>query len=342
MFKSARIKLTIWYLLIIMAITLLFSSFVYVGFSNSTRRALNFQKGRIEREMRMRSEGFVPPRLQDPINEETLADLRQALLLTLGSINLTIFAVSGVLGYILAGKTLKPIENMVEKQNRFVSDAAHELRTPLTAMKTELEVTNRNKNLTVSEAKVAIESTIEEIDRLTQLSNFLLKESQYKTHKAAEEDEEIEISEVINTSIKKLTPRAKSKSIMVNAKLEETQIKGNKSRLAELITILLDNAIKYGKENGQVNITTKKLRNNLEIKVEDNGNGIHKKDLPYIFDRFYRAENSRTKNKDVNEAEDGFGLGLSIAKEIVTLHKGTITAESTINKGTTITINLPL
>lgn len=339
MFKSARIKLTMWYLLIIMSITLLFSSFVYIGFSNSTRRALEFQKGRIEREMRMRGEGFVPQRFQDPINEDTLADLRHALLITLGSINLAILVVAGILGYVLAGKTLKPIEKMVEKQNRFVSDAAHELRTPLTAMKTELEVTNRSKNLTVNEAKKAIESTIEEIDRLTQLSNFLLKESRYKTLNSKEDMETVDVSEVIKTSINKLTPRAQGKKIKVKTNLEQIQIKGNKSRLTELITILVDNAIKYGKESGYLSVTTQKQKNFVEIKVEDDGNGIHKKDLPYIFDRFYRAETSRTKS---NEAEDGFGLGLAIAKEIVAQHKGTITAESTINKGTIITINLPL
>ena len=101
--------------------------------------------------------------------------------------------------------------------------------------------------------------------------------------------------------------------------------------------IFLDNAIKYTPKKGTITIGGKKERNNIKIEIKDTGIGIDKKDLPFIFDRFYRADKSRTK-----KSVPGFGLGLSLAKKIITLHKGQISVKSKRQKGTTFAVKLPL
>ena len=105
----------------------------------------------------------------------------------------------------------------------------------------------------------------------------------------------------------------------------------------KLITILVDNAIKYTPKGGKITISSKKVGKWLEIKVKDTGSGISKEDLPHIFERFYRANSSRSKTDT-----DGFGLGLSIAKHFVEAHGGSIKAESEMGKGTCISFTIPI
>ena len=143
MFKTTKLKLTAWYLCIIMAITFSFSSVVYLGVVRATQRALISQKRRIEHEFR-RTQKF---------DEETFIEIREKTLAFLAFINLIILVLSGGLGYLLAERTLKPIEQMINKQKRFVSDATHELKTPITAMKADIEVTLRNKKLNIEDLR---------------------------------------------------------------------------------------------------------------------------------------------------------------------------------------------
>src|SRR4030042_6455251 len=169
MFHSARIKLTLWYLLIIMAISVLFSLIIYRVQSNEPERVLLRQRTLIERGGFLRP-GFGPPELEPEILEEA----RRRLMLNLILINLGVLIISGGAAYFLAGRTLEPIEKALENQKRFVADASHELRTPLTTMKTELEVNLRSKGL-VEEAKKILESNLEEVDKLGYLSDKLLR-----------------------------------------------------------------------------------------------------------------------------------------------------------------------
>ena len=159
MFTSARIKLTIWYVLAIMLISVLFSIAFY---SAATREFRRFAGVRQLREENLQIEPSIPPSL--PANmirdvEETEARLKIILILLNGGI--FIFAVGS--GYFLSGRTLKPIKEMVDEQNRFITDASHELRTPLTAIRSETEVGLRDKNLNLKEAKSLLESNLEEV-----------------------------------------------------------------------------------------------------------------------------------------------------------------------------------
>ena len=231
---------------------------------------------------------------------------------------------------------MKPIEEMVEKQKKFTADAAHELKTPLTAMKTDLEVNLRDKNLDLKKAKTVLESTINDIDSLTLLTNSLILQSKYQNYKNGKKDP-INLKESAQNVIAKLEPATREKKIKINLDADEIKIQGDENFVRELLTILVDNAIKFGKNEGKIEISIKAKNNYAQISVKDNGIGIDEKDIPYIFDRFYKADASRSKNE-----APGFGLGLSIAKEIVEAHKGKIFVKSKKDTGTEFLIKLPL
>jgi signal transduction histidine kinase len=130
---------------------------------------------------------------------------------------------------------------------------------------------------------------------------------------------------------------ASQKLITVVNQVEDFQIVGDKASLVELLVILIDNAIKYSEPKTTIKLTTRKSNQFVSLAVTDHGQGIKASDLPHIFDRFYRADFSRSKTKT-----NGYGLGLSIAKKIVDAHGGKIEAKSTLGKGSTFVVRLPL
>lgn len=335
MFQSARFKLTAWYLLLIILISTLFSIVIYFGINSELRRLERFQQRRLERDY-----GNSPaplfqhrPILDHELIEETDYRLKLVLLL----VNLGIFVLSGGAAYFLSGRTLKPIKNMVDEQNRFITDSSHELRTPLTSLRSELEVNLRSKNISPNETKKILRSNLEEVMNLQKLTDNLMELAQYQKRNGDLSMSEISLLDVINKVCRKFTPVAFKNKIRIINKVQDCNIVGDKPALSELFTILLDNALKYSDKNTKINLSSIKEKNVVSISVADEGMGIEKKDLPYIFDRFYRAEKSRSKEKVT-----GYGLGLSIAKKIVELHKGTIKAESVPLKGSKFTVVLPL
>jgi len=330
MFKNARLKLTAWYLVIIMFVSIAFSLVIYRGLMSEVHRFSRMQRLRIER--------VLPPNPTQPFftDEDLITEIQQRIIFGLGIINIIIFLTSGALGYFLAGKTLRPIQEMVEEQNRFISDASHELRTPLTALKSSLEVNLRDKNLTIEDAKKTMSESIKDVNDLQRLSDSLLNLSQYQKPFSPSDIKNISLNVCINEAVKKVRPLAKQKQITFEKNVEKINIKGIKDDLINLFVIILDNAIKYSTKKTSIKIYAKKINNQIIINIKDQGVGIEKKDLPFIFDRFFRADQSRSKEK-VN----GYGLGLSIAKKIVLNHHGKISVTSQIDKGSIFIINFP-
>jgi signal transduction histidine kinase len=334
MFQSARITLTTWYLLIIMAISFLFSGFIYTSVNSEFQRLEqidDFIQSRMD-------QGLPIPRslFNSHVEPEMITDARTRVITTLGVLNMMILLISGGAGYFLAGRTLRPISDMVDELSRFVSDASHELRTPLTALRSEIEVNLANKNLQLSDAKKVIESNLEEVVKLQSLSDNLLELTQYEKSQNRSKFTIFSLPEVLEETVKMVQPIAKRKKITISSEVVAVSLFGSRTHLRELFTILLDNAIKYSSEKSTVLVTGKTTGNMAVIAVKDEGIGIDKEDLPHIFDRFYRADQSRSKTTE------GFGLGLSIAKKIVDLHKGTISVKSKTDEGTTVIIHLPL
>lgn len=338
LFESARFKLTAWYLLIIMAISILFSLIIYEGVNSEFVQFERLQQIREERmELGLpplRISRYVPPSLMNPA---VIAEARNRLISRLVFINVGILIFAGAAGYFLAGRTLKPIVEMVDEQNRFITDASHELRTPLTALRSEIEVGLMNKNLTLKEAHHLIQSNLEEVVALQTLSESLLELTQYQNNNERELFESIELEEVMTEAIVKVNSLAKRKKIFIENSVKGMVVRGSKDRLRELFVILLDNAIKYSPHKSTVSISGKINRRFHTIMVQDSGIGIDVKDIPHVFDRFYRADTSRSKTNT-----DGYGLGLSIAKKIVEIHNGTINVKSTVNKGSTFIVMLPI
>jgi two-component system, OmpR family, sensor histidine kinase CiaH len=334
MFQKARIKLTAWYLLIIMLISIIFSMVIYSGINGELGRFERLQELRLRREHQLMISAPLPPEIHG-LDRESIAAARMRLTLTLIFINVGIFAVAGFSGYFLAGRTLNPIKKMVDEQNRFITDASHELRTPLTSLKTSIEVNLRNKNITLDQAKELIKSNLEDVENLQVLSDGLIHLAQYQEPNGNIIFENISTKDIIDDAIGKVNAIAEDNKIQINSKIEKLNFEGDRKSLTELLVILLDNSIKYSKKNSSIKINVTEVSGKTVISVSDEGIGIDDKDLPNIFNRFYRAEKSRSK-KNV----PGYGLGLSIAKKIVEIHNGLINVKSEKGKGTTFTVTL--
>ena len=344
MFHSARLKLTAWYLLIIMCISVMFSVVIYTYLINEVQRFDAAQRYKMERRIAEHQRDcialygqfchIIPT--QAALNDELLVEAKKRILFLLGGVNTTILVLSGAFGYMLAGRTLKPIKEMMDEQNRFVSDASHELRTPLTSLKSSFEVYLRSRRTTLKESNQLVKESLEEVNKMQALSESMLQLAQYQKPNGHMQFELVELQQIIKEAEKRLEPIARQKKIAVHTALEEVSVYGNKYSLVDLIVILLDNAIKYSPSGSTIIMKTKKADNQGVISVVDQGIGIEEKDRIQIFDRFYRADSARSKN-----ASGGYGLGLSIAKKIVDIHKGSIDIASEIGKGTTFTIRLP-
>ena len=327
MFRTTRIKLTLWYMLISCLVSVLFSYVIFVGVN---RELVRFE--RLQR-VRLQEWGWRGP---EP-DLEIVNHARYRLVVALGIITAGISALAGLGGYILAGQTLAPIAEVVEKQRRFVADASHELRTPLTSLKSETEVALRDKNLNLAEAKKLMESNLEEINRLQTLSDNLIKLSRFQGVTDALILEQIEAAEVAGEAIKKVAGIASAREIKINSDIKNFGLVANKNSLVELLVILLENAVKYSMPKSEITISAKKTNGQAVWEVCDRGSGIARADLEHVFERFYRGDKSRTKSDT-----HGYGLGLSIASEIVSKHGGTIGVKSQVGRGSTFTVRLPV
>lgn len=334
MFRNARITLTLWYLLIIMTISIAFSVFIYTGSNHEFDRILRIQRFRIEHPVNLDSRNVFWQQLPGPLESADVEDAKSRVLISLIGINTIILLVSSLLGYFLAGLTLKPIKKMVEEQNQFVTDASHELRTPLTSLRTEIEVALRSKTLSLTDAKKLLESNLEDVVALQTLSDRLLELSSEQDTMSLEN---VSLREAMSSAIKTISSVAKTKKITIKSNVQDVHIKGIFSSAVEVFVIILDNAIKYSPSKSAIRIYTEKDNSMVSVVVQDKGVGISKEDLPHLFDRFYRANKSRSKS-DV----PGYGLGLPIAKKIMKIHNGTITITSNQKKGTTALIKFQI
>ena len=205
MFQKARIKLTAWYLLIIMLVSTSFSMVIF--------RVLTSELDRIERVARIRIEHRLP---QPPVFLDTdlVQETKRRLLLRLVAINVLIVTGSAVAGYFLAGRTLTPIADMVDEQNRFITDASHELRTPLTSLKSEIEVNLRDKELSLVQAKALLTSNLEDVNSLQVLSDGLIRLTHYSA-KGGSDVTDVSLDGIAREAIRKLTNAAKEKQMTI-------------------------------------------------------------------------------------------------------------------------------
>lgn len=331
MFRSAVFKLTAWYVGALLLVCLLFSLPMYSVASTRLRQGAERQTA-VVRDL---PDPLVPDRivrLLERQRESQLADDRHQLLLTLFFINSVIIGAGGIASYWFARRTLQPLEAAHAAQTRFTADASHELRTPLAIMQTEIEVALRSKNLPLSEAKEILASNLEEVARLRQLSDQLLG----LTRSDAEAISLVKtnLTKLIRDQMKTLSKRY---SIPIPVVAEQAvYVEADKLLIAQVLGILAENAVTYsGLKNPELKVVVTLADNTVSIDVSNKGAVIAKKDLVHLFDRFYRGIEATKFNPK------GHGLGLSLAKDIVTRHGGTIEVISSAKDGTQFTISLP-
>ena len=325
MFEKARIKLTTWYLGIIMLISIMFSVVIYRGVNAELTRMSNRQSLRIEREF----QGFVPNiRLDQEILEESRVRLVRLLFL----VNCVILGISGLGGYYLAGKTLSPIEEMLKRQEEFVANASHDLKTPITAMRSNLEVTLREKNISRKGLVQTIEDNLSDVVKLQNLSENLLTLSTKNISVLKVES----LNKIISLATSEVAPLAKKKQITIdqNSLKSDITVMADANRLQRALVALVDNAIKYSREKNVIKIDIVKKKKVVSVAVIDRGMGIAGDELERVTSRVYRADNSRHSS--------GHGLGLSIASQIIVEHGSELKIASKINHGTTVSFDLNL
>lgn len=270
------------------------------------------------------------------IVDPEVASLRDLLIIIVSGL------VSGMLiivlaGYYLARRSMVPIQASWEKQQQFVADASHELRTPLAVVKSNAELILRHPNHTVEEESIRVTNIIREVRRMTKLVADLLTLARSDANQLELNFGSVSVNELVEIISEQFIPLAEMEGLVLKVQLaEQLELMADKERLHQLLVILLDNAIKYTPPPGEILLTGIRQGNNLIITVEDTGQGIPTEDLPHVFDRFYRSDKARSREKG------GTGLGLSIAKWIVEQHGGRISADSKPGAGTKFSIVLPL
>ncbi len=333
-FKPVYLKLTCFYVLVVMLISIAFSVVIYQLSSQEIDRSLDRQNSFLRQNPM--SNVFLQFDQLDNMRQEQQKISNHNLIINLIYFNLLILVLASVASYFFARKTLSPVKEALDAQNRFTADASHELRTPLAAMKTEIEVNLRDPKFNFLKSKELLKSNLEEIDRLENLSEALLKLASCQDSKQALKDR-VSLEEIIVEAYSKVESLAQEKGIAFDNDLKNIFISGDRDSLVELFVILVENAIKYSPKKSKIFIAIKEEKHNALVSIKDQGMGIKSSDLPHIFERFYRADTSRNKEK-----VDGYGLGLSIAKEIIGMHKGSINISSKLSAGTTFTIKFPL
>lgn len=278
-----------------------------------------------------------PPHMMNTPSISDLEQLKERLKITLIIINGVIVATSGVASYFLASRTLKPIKQMVDEQQEFISSASHELRTPIAVLRAEMETSLMEKHITDAQARALIKSNLEEVSSMQYLVNNLLKITKLHNgnHELQLTKKELVLSEILETTFTRLQTLADPKKISISTSVPDIKIIADEESIRELFTIIIDNAIKYSRPSSTIQIKAHQEQHMAHITITDTGIGIPPQDIPHIFERFYRSDKSRSQT-------EGFGLGLPIAQKIVEQHHGKIFITSKVGKGTTVHIDLPI
>jgi signal transduction histidine kinase len=251
-------------------------------------------------------------------------------------LNVAVLLIGAFISYVLARRTLEPIEQALDAQSRFASDASHELRTPLAAIQTENEVALRNPKLNLTRAKELLASNLEEAGRMRALSDGLLRLARNGSEML--ELSPIVLHDAVATATQQVQRLADSGRHAIEDKTaKQAIVLSDHDSLSQLLSILLENAIRYSPAGSAVTIKSKSENKELLVSVVDRGAGINEEDQEHIFERFYRADSSRSKQN-----VEGHGLGLALAAQLAEQLDSRIDVDSAPGKGSTFTIRLTL
>lgn len=258
-----------------------------------------------------------------------ISNFRTVLVTTI-SVSLLGLAAVFVLVVIFSRMVFRPVEESIQKQKRFITDASHELKTPLTIIDANTEVMEME-----SGESQWTKSTRKQIQRLSGLVQQLVTLSRLDEEKGLEEKCEFNLSEAVSECVQPYESLAQTREKNLTLNIEEDiTYTGDERSIRQLAGILMDNAVKYSSENGNITLTLKKKGKKIFLEVYNDADDLPQGKQDVLFERFYRLDSSR------NSGTGGSGIGLSVAKAIVQAHKGKITAENKNGRGLTITVIL--
>ena len=321
-FTSATIKLAGWYLLILMVVSLLFSSIIF----QVARSEVDAQ---IHKIIIQRGNDFPSIDLSERMDIST-----RNLLISLGYINLIVLLAGGACSYLLARITLRPIETAHKAQSRFVSNASHQLRTPLAIMRGELEAVE--DGLQPLDQRV-VQSLQSEVGILSKLVDDIHMLSMTEVAPLAYHWEQVDVVELLDATLSSWQERLAVRGLSLKrvGVIDRMLVSGDPNRLRQVFQNLLENAVRYVDQGGTVQVGCQAGSPGVIIDFDDSGPGMPPEDYPRLFDRFYRREASR------NRATGGSGLGLAICRGIVEAHGGRIMAQASPLGGLRVRIELP-
>ena len=231
-------------------------------------------------------------------------------------------------------RMLASLEDSLQRERRFTSDASHELRTPVAVIRAYAESLQTSTALSVEEKEKA-ETILKECGRMQRMIEQMLTLTRGQEGRYPVSMEHISLNDVMDGVEMVLSPLAEQRGITLHFHADAPiELAADQSLITRLLLNLTENAIKYGKDGGDVWVNATAADGHAVLTVADNGTGISAEQLPHIFERFFRADTARDRT--------GTGLGLSIVQWIVPLHKGSIQAESDLGKGTRFVVTLPL
>jgi two-component system, OmpR family, manganese sensing sensor histidine kinase len=253
----------------------------------------------------------------------------------LGSGILLALIISGAGGIWLTSLAMQPIEHSFQQLQQFTADASHELRSPLTAIKNNAAVALKYPAEIRSSDRQKFEAIISAANQITQLTADLLLLARVDRSKPHTQVHQLD--RILAELIQQLQPQLDDKAIQLNqSPIPNLSVAGDAPQLSRLFRNLLENAIQYTPNGGQIAIKTSVYRKYIQVEIEDTGIGIASTDIEKIFDRFWQANSARSYHSG------GSGLGLAIAKAIANHHNGQISVASELDRGSIFTVKLPL
>jgi two-component system, OmpR family, sensor histidine kinase CiaH len=317
MFARAQLRLALLFAAIVVALVVVSSVFMYLTVRSDIQSAASgqFQDGESE-------QAFV---------SQSLGSLRWQLV----AVDAAIVVIIGVGGLLYARRTLRPIRENVAAQKRFVADASHDLRTPLAIMKAEFEVELKRADLDQATRPVLV-SGLEEVDRMSGMVEDLLTLSRIDAHQETLAREPLDLAELARQAVIELSALAAAGGVSLSADAAgDASAVGDTEHVRRALRNVLRNAVEHSPAGATVEVATRRIAAGSQVVVTDHGEGMPPEVLAHVFDRFYRADAARSRDRG------GSGLGLAIARWAIRGMGGDLTAESQAGAGTRVTLTLP-
>jgi signal transduction histidine kinase len=257
-----------------------------------------------------------------------------SLLLILVPVGLGGLLLSGAGGLYMSRRAMQPVRDSFQRQRTFIADASHELKTPLSLVRIDADLIKRNP--TDPENKEIVEDQLAEVDRMDDLLSDLLLLARLDAERLDVEKKPFDLSVVAAEAAGRFLARASEEGVRLEVELPaELPVCGDPGRAGQILAAVLDNAVRHTPEGGTVTLSGRRLDGGAEASVTDTGPGIVPEHLPHVFDRFYRAEEARTRKGG------GTGLGLAIARDLARAQDGELSAENAVGGGATFRLRLP-